>query len=120
MLYNHRVWFEGEESPIGVNSFETMKALIQEYNKSDTVLYIEDMILKPFIDSYIEAMKTGVVAGFTSMSGSYYIEEGQWKKGVYNIGEIDVRRELQSYYKKYPEAMEEDKSYIEERIQVVG
>jgi hypothetical protein len=113
MLYNHRVYFTGQE-PIGFDSVEVLNGL-REAMGADNLIYIEEMELKPFIDTYIEAMKTGVIAGFSTLDGGYYIEEGEWKRGDQVITEVDVRRELQSFYKEHPEAIEEDSAYIEDR-----
>lgn len=118
MLYSHRVYFKGEAAPIGFNSGLSLVGLVDKHGE-DNVLYIEDMLMKPSIDKVMEALSTGVVAGFTFMDGSYYIEEGQWKRGTQVITEMDMRRRLQQHYKEDPAMIEEDISYIEDNHKVI-
>ena len=65
-----------------------------------------------FIDTIVEAMKTGVIAGYTFMSGSYYYIEGNWYRGMYTISEEDVRAVLYDYYIGDNTAMEMDREWL--------
>lgn len=118
MLYNHRVWFAGQDSPIGFNTGEVLHGLLEVYGR-DSIIYIEDMKLKSHIDKVISALEAGVLHGFTFIEGSYYIEGGQWMKGRQPITELDMRRRLQSHYKDMPDMVEEDSAYIEERGTII-
>lgn len=114
MNKNYKVHFIG-----GGISMEGDINTVAEYlskRNNDDVLYIEDMDMKPLLDKVIQALRTGVLAGFTFMDGSYYYKGSLWYRGTMPITEMDMRRRLQEYYKKDPSMIEEDESYIEERI----
>lgn len=125
MLYSHRVYFKGEAAPIGFNTGLTLVGLVDRHGEDD-VLYIEDMLMKPWLDKCIHALKLGVAMGTDGLFITYIGED------TYNVidpalehgddsndmpeTEMDIRRRLQQYYKKNPQAVEEDTPYIEEKV----
>lgn len=69
--------------------------------------------MKEFIDLVMEAMRTGVVSGYTFSSGSYYYIDGQWYRGKYYIEEEEVRAVLTDWYTGKEHDIEDDRKWIE-------
>lgn len=113
MLYSNRVWFAGQDTPIGFNKLPVLSGLMNAYGR-DSIIYIESMSMKPFLDKCIEVM----VAGVTLWDGTCPI---LYREGVYYIeekesSELEVRRTLQSFYRRNEDMYDIDKSYIERRV----
>lgn len=121
MLYSHRVYFKGLVAPIGFNTGLTLVGLVEQHSE-DNVIYIEDMLMKPWLDECMKAMQAGITMGTDGIFFSYIEEDtysvvdpalDPWNRDNHTENEMSIRRRLQSFYKKNPEAMDEDKLYIE-------
>lgn len=66
-----------------------------------------------FIDMVMEAMRTGVIQGYTFLCGSYYYIEGEWYRGKQVVDAAVVRSVLYDYYIGNEDAVAEDKEWLD-------
>lgn len=123
MLYSNRVYFMGQDSPIGFNTGEVMHGLMEAYG-TDNVLFIEDMEMRPSLDLFIHAIKIGITYGVDGLFFSYIGKtEGVHSYSIVDpalgaddevYSELEIRRRMQKYYSSRLQELSEDLKWMQE------
>lgn len=111
----YRIWFKDNDTPSAImDTDETY----QQMDGEESVLFIEDMDMKPFIDKCLLELKKGTT--LRSLSGTICYIQGFYYWAVEGmkatkVNELFVRRSLQVFYNASPEDYAGDKEYIDSK-----